>query len=270
MLNYCMSTNRRGYNEELVNQFEDSEYIEGVTMYDTELHETFMEYFTTGNIDKKLACERTLSQFQYENFEDAIRNGYRFKLYVDGLPSAVVVRDPVTGEVHNEYDDGIPVGKYFYDSTTDSFKYILYNHFMLTIKEQPIEDSKKVRIVGFEVEPRSYWPGELVTNEYQKHKPLYLDELKQLPTHQQNFDFTYAQFSQLDVETAWSTRMDHYLKIGSEQIHYTAILLSLGLIIGLAILLNFALDNKVKKDLLSIYRNRMANQQRRQSRARLP
>ena len=70
-----------------------------------------------------------------------IENDYHFKLYVDGLPSAVVVRDPETGEVHNEYQDGIPIGKAVYDSTTDSTKYILYNHWIITVKESPIEDT---------------------------------------------------------------------------------------------------------------------------------
>ena len=110
-----------------------------------------------------MPCTRKLSDFQYEGFESAIRNSYRYKLYVDGLPSAVVVRDPETGDVYNKYDDGIPVGKYIYDKTTDSSRYILYNHWILTIKESPIDETKKVRIVGFEVEPRSYWPGEEIT-----------------------------------------------------------------------------------------------------------
>ena len=42
-INYCLSTNRRGYSDLLVNQFEDSEYVEGVTEYDTELHAAGIE-----------------------------------------------------------------------------------------------------------------------------------------------------------------------------------------------------------------------------------
>ena len=184
-------------------------------MYDAELHETFMDYKVMANKTNEVPCQRKLNDFQYTNFEAAIRDGYRYKLYVDGLPSAVVVRDPVTGDVSNNYDDGIPVGKYIYDKTTDSIRYILYNHWILTVKESPIDETKKVRIVGFEVEPRSYWPGEEISLDYNKHKPLYLDELKQMEEDKQIFNFSYTVTSQMDETTTWSTRMDHYMKIGS-------------------------------------------------------
>ena len=239
-------------------------------MYDGELHETFMDYSVMANKTNAVPCQRKLNDFQYTNFEEAIRDGYRFKLYVDGLPSAVVVRDPVTGEVYNEYDDGIPVGKYIYDKTTDSSRYILYNHWILNIKESPIDETKKVRIVGFEVEPRSYWPGEEISLEYNKHKPLYLDELKQLEEDKQIFNFSYTVLSQMDSTTIWSNRMDHYMKFGNENVHFSAIFVSLGIIIALAILLNFALDKRVKRDFMNIYKNQMAQNQRRQERARLP
>ena len=110
-------------------------------MYDTQLHESFMDYKVTQTKEHEIACKKRFNDFQYENFKYAINNDYRFKLYVDGLPSAVVVRDPETGEVHNEYDDGIPVGKVVYDHTTDTTKYILYNHWILTIKESPIDET---------------------------------------------------------------------------------------------------------------------------------
>lgn len=120
-----------------------------------------------------------------------------------------------------------------------------------------------MRIVGFEVEPRSYWPGEEISLDYNKHKPLYLDELKQMEEDKQIFNFSYTVISQMDKTTTWSTRMDHYMKFGSEKVHYSAIFLSLGIIIALAILLNFALDKKVKRDLMNIYKNQMANNARR-------
>lgn len=111
---------------------------------------------------------------------DAIDNQFGFKLYLDGLPSAVVVRDPVTGEVHNEYDDGIPVGKVIYDKDGNK-KYVLYNHWILTMKTQPVAESKNHRIVGFEVEPRSYAKNSIIQNEYKEHELLYLDEIQKKP-----------------------------------------------------------------------------------------
>jgi len=34
-----------------------------------------------------------------------------------------------------------------------------------------------MRIVGFEVEPRSYWPDENITIDLKNHKLLYLEDL---------------------------------------------------------------------------------------------
>lgn len=79
--------------------------------------------------------------------------------------------------------------------------------------------------------------------------------MKSLKEDQQYFEFTYAQFSILDATTTWSTRMDHYMKFGNEKVHFTALFISIGIIVGLIVLLNFALDKRVKKDLMNIYKS---------------
>lgn len=109
------------------------EWIEGVSHYDTDLRRSFFGYRIETSYELDKTCTKSLSTYQGENFMDAIDNQFGFKLYLDGLPSAVVVRDPVTGEVHNEYDDGIPVGKIVYDKDGKK-KYVLYNHWILTVK----------------------------------------------------------------------------------------------------------------------------------------
>ena len=92
---------------------------------------------------------------------------FRYRLYIDGLPSAVIIRDPETGKVHKDYFDGIPVGKMVKGDQDGVFNYVLYNHWVITTRVQPLEgSSKSFRIVGFEVEPRSYGKGEEVTGEY--------------------------------------------------------------------------------------------------------
>ena len=102
------------------------------------------------------ACERSLSDFQIENFKDVILNNYHYRLFLDGLPSATVIRDPETGHEHTDYQSGIPVGKLVYDETGADFKYILYNHWNFVIKTAQVEQSLHYRIIGFTVEPRSY------------------------------------------------------------------------------------------------------------------
>lgn len=75
-------------------------------------------------------------------------------------------RNPVNGDVHPKYDEGVPVGKIVRDDSDGRTKYALYNHWLITIKKQPVEHSSRMRIVGFEVEPRSYYPGEKITEEF--------------------------------------------------------------------------------------------------------
>ena len=67
-------------------------------------------------------------------------------MYLDGLPSAVMLRNPLTGELETTYGDGIPVG--YYDE--DKSQFIVYNHLHMEIRYNESSDKKK-NIVGFEV-----------------------------------------------------------------------------------------------------------------------
>ena len=49
--------------------------------------------------------------FQATKFMEVIDQDYHFRLYIDGLPSAVLRVDPVTGHRHEDFYEGIPVGK---------------------------------------------------------------------------------------------------------------------------------------------------------------
>ena len=81
------------------------------------------------------------------------------------------------------------------------------------------------------------------------HRPLFLDELEELSEEEQAFYFTYTIKTEIvKDESAWAHRMDHYMKMGSDQIHVTAILISLGIISGLAYLLYAWLDRGLKSD----------------------
>ena len=91
-----------------------------------------------------------------ENFQKTILDDFRFRLFIDDLPSATIVRNPETGTVHTDYQSGVPVGKLVRTADQADFKYILYNHWNIVIKTQQVENSLHQRVVGFEVEPRSY------------------------------------------------------------------------------------------------------------------
>ena len=140
---------------------------------------SFLQYKVGQEKKNADACERTLTKDQYERFIEVIKQDYRFRLYTDGLPSAVVNVNPITGHRHQDYDDGIPVGKVVYDENGNE-KYILYNHWNMVIKLQPIDQTTQKRIVGFEVEPRSFGI-KVEPTEKDFNKPLYLDDLMKLP-----------------------------------------------------------------------------------------
>jgi len=60
-------------------------------------------------------------------------------------------------EVHTTYNMGIPVGVYMPAAAGMEEKLLLYNHWNILVKYQPVaESNKEFHIVGFEVEPRSY------------------------------------------------------------------------------------------------------------------
>lgn len=57
--------------------------------------------------------------------------------------------------------------------------------------------------------------------------------------------------------------MDHYLKVGNQKIHYSAILLSLAIITGLACILQEIIKTSIKKDFKAIIKGKMGAMQRR-------
>ena len=84
------------------------------------------------------------------------------------------------------------------------------------------------------------------------------------------FSFTYTIRTVEDNDTLWANRMEHYLKVGSENIHIAAILLSLLIIVGLSCIVATILKRGLNKDFINIAKNRLGSNQRRTDRARLP
>jgi len=166
-----------------------------------------------------------------------------------------------------KYDEGIPLGKLMKDEH-GKYKHALYNHWLITVKTQPVENSLHMRIVGFEVEPRSYRPEDPVTLTWNKHTPLYLEDLKK--GDKQTFSFTYSIQSVVDNETMWASRMEHYLKFGNENIHLAAILLSLAIIITLTCIISKVMQRSLNKDVVTSIKSAIGAKERRQERARLP
>ncbi len=190
-LNYCLSTGTHHYDPN-AESIDVASPVEGVTMYDQDLHESFFQYKVGQNKINANPCSRNLTDQQISDFKEAILYRYKFRLYVDGLPSAVLIRDPETGAVHKDFDSGVPVGKLINTGDVENMRYVLYNHWNIVVKTSPVPESKNHRIVGFEVEPRSYAQGETVNLQFKQHKVLYLDDLLKMDAEKRNFEFTYS------------------------------------------------------------------------------
>ena len=93
---------------------------------------------------------------------------YHYNLYLDGLPAAVRIRNPETGELETNYQDGIPVGHF--DIEKENLKWILYNHLHMTIYYR--KENKNKQIVGFEVEPRAIMFNEMISWEHEMSTPI--------------------------------------------------------------------------------------------------
>ena len=94
----------------------------------------------------------SLNETQVEQFRLFSQNDYRYKLYLDGLPSATMTKDPSTGKLVPDFTGGIPVGEY--DHETGKTK--IFNHLTFEVKVHLTEtEPVEKHIVGFKVYPMS-------------------------------------------------------------------------------------------------------------------
>ena len=141
-LNYCHGSKEHRYDDERAREMAKSMFngqFDGI--YESNTYESFLRYYVGSDRNNEQACQRQLTSDQWDAFKFAIDADYHYRIYIDGLPAAVIVRDPVTGHVHKDYNEGIPVGKYVLDNTDVNNpveKYILYNHFNFVVKTQPV------------------------------------------------------------------------------------------------------------------------------------
>lgn len=99
-------------------------------------------------------CQMTYSEKDASWFKELIKDGYHYKLYIDDLPAASILRDKYDKEMAADYFHGVPLGQWNYQ-TND---FVLYNHWDLVVIVHDTIDGHH-RIVGFDVEPYSIAEG---------------------------------------------------------------------------------------------------------------
>ena len=140
-LHWCPSTAGHEYDPATV----------GVALRDIELSESPWQFKMGVDMNPSILCTKNYKQNEADQFIDFIKEGYRYNLYLDGLPAAVYERNQSTGELKIHYSEGIPIG--YFDETLA--KYVIYNHLHMEVQFNRPNGGSGKQIVGFEVEPRS-------------------------------------------------------------------------------------------------------------------
>jgi hypothetical protein len=99
-------------------------------------------------------CTMNLGISELNDFTSFIQNKFTYRLELDGLPSATVIKrnkykDPTKGDVV-KYHEGIPIGLW----SEKSQKSFFFNHLEITVLVHRVNE-EVLRIVGLEVEPFS-------------------------------------------------------------------------------------------------------------------
>ena len=158
-LNYCDANKTLRHNATEAAEVVPTEIEDASNIFDTEVHNSFFKLqVAIDKVDPKQACVRSLDPQALEDYKQAIKDGMSYRLYLDGLPSATKIsRTMVNNQVHTSYNMGLQVGIYMPAAAGIEEKFLLYNHWNILVKYQPVPESEKeFHIVGFEVEPRSY------------------------------------------------------------------------------------------------------------------
>lgn len=147
MLKFCSNSHGLGYDM--------SKY--GTSLTGAPLHPS--PYDHKFGYDRNIQlCKQTLSQGEVAQFRQFIQMDYHYKLFIDGLPSASILRDKQNKELPGDYFHGIPIGKYVPSAKVDDEKFIMYNHLDIVVVVHDTMEGHH-RIVGFEVEPYSIAEG---------------------------------------------------------------------------------------------------------------
>lgn len=171
-----------------------------------------------------ILCKKTLTGGEVTDFSFKIQADYHYRLYIDGLPSASVLRDKANKELPADYYHGIPIGKF----DKDTFETTIYNHLDIIVVVHDTMEGHH-RIVGFEVEPYSINEGPHRNANNPSNDPYNDQHLKA----GEEFTFSYRIITRRDPRTNWSMRMDHYAKMGNNNIEMANIIYSL---IGISVL----------------------------------
>jgi len=198
----------------------------------------------------RVLCKKALPDEDKNTFRSMIEDEYTVNWMVDNLPAATRYRAP-GGAGHTNtftYADGFLVG------VEQQGRYFLHNHVLLDLQyHMNPELYEGIRIVGFEVEPRSMvqstredktLPSGLEGMCQDDNMPMTAFELDAHDEIVYTYDvrWTYS-------EVRWASRWDSYLKMTGGQIHWFAILNSLMILLFLSGMVAMILLRTLHRDI---------------------
>ena len=82
---------------------DDKSRAEGMTLRDIELEQSAMQF--TFGVDKHpiIPCTKNFDYQRAQSFRNFIKEDFHYNMYLDGIPAAVQIRDPETGQLTTSY-----------------------------------------------------------------------------------------------------------------------------------------------------------------------
>ena len=211
------------------------------------ISESLYEVKVNQNETCKLLCTVNLNETNTKKIRWMIEHSYTSSFYLDQLPAAKGIVNPLTLNVTFDYNQGVPLG-YIYGFNNEG-EAILYNHLSFRVAIHEV-DKDKYEIVEFSATPYSLAQTEedlkKCDDSYNIENPP-IGKIFQLISMNKNIPLSYdVMFVKSNLTLA--SRWDHYTKMNSE-IHWFGLINSNLIILIFAFVIIFIFCRALKKDI---------------------
>ncbi|KAL0297344.1 UNVERIFIED_CONTAM: Transmembrane 9 superfamily member 8 [Sesamum radiatum] len=189
-----------------------------------------------------VVCRLTFDAKTAKDFKEKIEDEYRVNMILDNLPLVVPIPRSVQ-EGPPIYQLGFHIGLEGQYAGSKDKKYFLHNHLSFTVKFHKDQQTDSSRIVGFEVTPYSVkheYEGEwsentrLTTCDPHAKRLISSSNSPQEVEDKQEVIFTYDVEFQVREPREVGIKMDTYLLMADDQIHWFSIVNSLMIVLFLS------------------------------------
>jgi len=144
---------------------------------------------------------------------------------------------------------------------TEDDSLIIFNHLEITVETHKTTEGHE-RIVAFDVEPFSLADDE--------NRFIFSEKYKQpskLLKANDKVTFTYSIFTKTNTHLTWTTRLDHYMKLGNNEIHLMQLIISFSIVSAFGVIVAMILKRSLNRDFTNIELSNVRRREIRQQRA---